>query len=156
MAFTIDQGPDMDRHQGIVDLTGTTLADMAMNYFQTSEQHDCWIRLFCAKSPDGWKAGALVLERIAAEGGIETTEQDEDAWETACALADTVTEQEVLDPDLSNERLIHRLLVRWMSVWALHARWLMAADATGQGSHPFWKHSPMTTSTTWSKMAPSR
>mgnify|MGYP004707011679 CR=1 FL=1 len=109
MAFTIDQGPDMDRHQGIVDLTGTTLADMAVNYFQTSEQHDCWIRLFCAKSADGWKAGALVLERIAAEGGIETSEQDEDAWETACTLAATVTEQEILDPDLSNERLIQRL-----------------------------------------------
>src|SRR5579875_3836754 len=32
LAFTVDQGPDMDRHQGIVGIEGATLADMAMHY----------------------------------------------------------------------------------------------------------------------------
>lgn len=109
MAFTIDQGADMDRHQGIVELTGGTLSDMAMHYFQTSEQHDCLIRLFCTKTLEGWRASALVLERIAAEGGIEATAQDNDAWETACTFAETLQPVEIFDEDLGNGDLIYRL-----------------------------------------------
>lgn len=109
LAFTIDQGADMDRHQGIVELTGETLSEMAVHYFQTSEQHDCWIRLFCLKTVDGWSASALVLERIADEGGIENDAQAEDAWETACTFAETLRDQEIFDETLESGDLIHRL-----------------------------------------------
>ncbi len=40
LAFTVDQGR-MDRHQGIVAIEGETLADMALHYFETSEQIEC-------------------------------------------------------------------------------------------------------------------
>ncbi|MBE7213240.1 MAG: Hsp33 family molecular chaperone HslO, partial [Gluconacetobacter diazotrophicus] len=70
LAFTVDQGPDTERHQGIVAIEGNTLADMAGYYFATSEQHECRVQLACARGPAGWRAGGLVLERIAAEGGI--------------------------------------------------------------------------------------
>lgn len=109
LAFTIDQGADMDRHQGIVELTGETLSEMAVHYFQTSEQHDCWIRLFCLKTVDGWRASALVLERIADEGGIENAAQAEDAWETACTFAETLQDREMFDETLESGDLIHRL-----------------------------------------------
>ncbi len=109
LAFTIDQGADMDRHQGIVELTGETLSEMAVHYFQTSEQHDCWIRLFCLKTLEGWRASALVLERIADEGGIENAAQAEDAWETACTFAETLQNREMFDETLESGDLIHRL-----------------------------------------------
>ncbi|EHH67029.1 Hsp33 family molecular chaperone HslO [Gluconobacter morbifer] len=112
LAFTVDQGAEMERHQGIVELTGGTLADMAMHYFQTSEQHDCWIKLFCRKTVDGWQAGALVLERIAEEGGIENAHpetRDDDAWETACTFGETLQDTELFDETLGSDTLIFRL-----------------------------------------------
>ncbi len=51
-AFTIDQGAHTERHQGIVALEGETLAEMAMHYFTTSEQHECWMRLYCEKADE--------------------------------------------------------------------------------------------------------
>ncbi|MBR0560293.1 Hsp33 family molecular chaperone HslO [Neokomagataea sp. TBRC 2177] len=110
LAFTIDQGPDTERHQGVVEIKGQTLSEMAEHYFTTSEQHACHIRLFCTRGPNGWEAGALVLERIAADGGADTQQNDaEDAWETACAFADTLRENELFNEKLSAQDLTHRL-----------------------------------------------
>ncbi|QDH25812.1 Hsp33 family molecular chaperone HslO [Neokomagataea tanensis] len=110
LAFTIDQGPEMERHQGVVDIQGPTLSKMAEHYFTTSEQHACHIRLFCSRDTHGWQAGALVLERIAAEGGTAVLDTDhEDAWETACTFADTLKDAELFDEHLSGEDLAHRL-----------------------------------------------
>lgn len=101
LAFTVDQGPDADRHQGIVEIAGETLAAMALGYFRESEQAGAWIRLAAAPTAHGWRAGALVLERIAAG--------DEDAWQTATTLAETLTEAELLDDALAPETLLWRL-----------------------------------------------
>ncbi|GBR10027.1 33 kDa chaperonin [Gluconacetobacter liquefaciens] len=113
LAFTVDQGPDTDLHQGIVAMTGTSLSEMATHYFETSEQHACWVRLACTHTDAGWRAAALILERIATEGGIAAItppEGDEDdMWSTAMTLAATVTDAELLDDDLSSEALLYRL-----------------------------------------------
>ena len=101
LAFTVDQGPDMDRHQGIVAIGGETLEEMAVGYFRQSEQMGAWIRLAAARTAAGWRAAALVLERIAAG--------DDDAWETATALAGTLTGDELLDDALDGETLLWRL-----------------------------------------------
>ena len=109
-AFTIDQGAHTERHQGIVALEGETLAEMAMHYFTTSEQHECWMRLYCEKTDEGWQAGALMLEKIAAEGGIGSgPDSDVDAWETACILGNTLKASELFDPTLSATTLVERL-----------------------------------------------
>jgi molecular chaperone Hsp33 len=112
LAFTVDQGPDMDRHQGIVSITGGTLAEMALHYFRTSEQLRCAIHLACACTEAGWRASALILEKIAGAGGVDPEldeEAQEESWRTACTLAATVTDQELLDDDLTAERLLYRL-----------------------------------------------
>ncbi|MBE7210581.1 MAG: Hsp33 family molecular chaperone HslO, partial [Gluconacetobacter diazotrophicus] len=125
LAFTVDQGPDMERHQGIVAIEGDTLADMAEHYFATSEQHACWVRLACAGGPAGWRAGGLVLERIAGEGGIRPgaeldnavldgegmprNDSDDESWTEALALASTLGPAELLDDALPGERLLFRL-----------------------------------------------
>jgi molecular chaperone Hsp33 len=112
LAITVDQGPETERYQGIVALTGATLAEMAQHYFDTSEQLHCFLRLACAPTPAGWRAGALILEKLAGEGGVDPAMDaaaQEEAWRTALALASTVTEAELLDDALPPERLLYRL-----------------------------------------------
>jgi molecular chaperone Hsp33 len=111
LAFTVDQGADGERHQGIVSITGDSLADMALHYFETSEQMRCTIRIACARTEAGWRAGALIVERIAAEGGIEAAAAEEHAesWNTASILAQTARDDELLDDTLPPETLLYRL-----------------------------------------------
>jgi molecular chaperone Hsp33 len=112
LAFTCDQGPDMDRYQGIVSLEGETLAEMTGHYFTTSEQFASRVWLAAGRREEGWRGTALILERVAGQGGIDPemdqAEQD-DAWDTALALASTVKEDELLDDALPPEHLLYRL-----------------------------------------------
>ena len=125
LAFSVDQGPDMERHQGIVAIEGDSLAAMAGHYFETSEQHACWVRLAARKTQAGWRAGALVLERIAVDGGIALEPELDnailddaaiahddtaaEAWNTAVILASTLGDEELLDDAISSEQLLNRL-----------------------------------------------
>jgi molecular chaperone Hsp33 len=112
LALTADQGMDRERYQGIVGITGTTLADMALHYFATSEQLRCDIHLAAAPTASGWRAGALILEKVAGAGGI-APEMDaaaqEESWRTATMLAATLRDAELLDDALPPERLLYRL-----------------------------------------------
>jgi molecular chaperone Hsp33 len=112
LAFTVDQGPDQNRHQGIVSIEGGNLAEMSLHYFETSEQLRCQVHLACEHTPAGWRAGALILEKIAGAGGIDPTldaEAQEESWRTASILAATITDAELLDDALTDERLLYRL-----------------------------------------------
>ncbi len=112
LAFTADQGPDTERYQGIVALEGADLAAMTLHYFRTSEQLRCAIRLACARTGSGWRAAALMLERVAGAGGIDPALDEgaqEEAWRTATTLAATVSDAELLDDHLPAERLLWRL-----------------------------------------------
>jgi len=112
LAFTVDQGPDLNRHQGIVTIEGATLAEMALHYFRTSEQVRYFVHLACDDGPEGWQAGALILEKIAGAGGVDPSLDEvaqEESWITATTLAATLTDQELLDEELPPERLLYRL-----------------------------------------------
>lgn len=112
IAFTVDQGLDKDPSQGIVAIQGETLAAMAEAYFATSEQLPARIFLAAGDTQNGFRASALVMERVAGAGGVgadlSADDQDE-AWRTALILADTVTNAELLDDELTPERLLYRL-----------------------------------------------
>jgi molecular chaperone Hsp33 len=112
LAFTVDQGKDREPQQGIVALEGESLAKMAEYYFAISEQLPSKVYLAAAETPEGWRAAALVLERIAGAGGVspEISEaEQEEAWRTAGILADTLTPGELLDDAITPERLLYRL-----------------------------------------------
>ena len=111
LAFTCDQGAEMDRYQGIVAIEGDSLAEMTGTYFRTSEQLRSQVWLAAAETPAGWRAAALVIERVAAEGGIDGFEEEaaDDAWTTALALAAIIKDAELLDDALPAEQLLHRL-----------------------------------------------
>lgn len=112
LAFTCDQGEEMERYQGIVGIEGADLAEMTGNYFATSEQLRSHVRLACARTEQGWRASAFIMERIATEGGTAEpldAEAQEEAWRTAIVLAGTLTDAELLDDALPPETLLHRL-----------------------------------------------
>ena len=120
LAFTCDQGPDTDRYQGIVAIEGITLSAMTASYFRTSEQMQAQVQLACAHTPDGWRAGALLLEKVAGEGGIQAVDRDDfhpeasveeqaESWRTALALAGTLKNAELLDDAITPDQLLHRL-----------------------------------------------
>ncbi len=112
VAFTVDQGPDMERHQGVVAIQGETLEDMALHYFDASEQTACFIRLACDRIATGWRASALVMERIAGAGGVDPEldmQAQDESWGTALVLAATVKDSELLDDATSAETLLWHL-----------------------------------------------
>ncbi|MCU0986688.1 MAG: Hsp33 family molecular chaperone HslO [Acetobacteraceae bacterium] len=113
LAFTVDQGPDMERYQGIVPLEGASLSDLTHTWFRTSQQVEAAVKLAAAPTEHGWRAAALLLERIAFEGGEErvkgTPEEEDEAWRTAVMLAGSATTAELLDETLPPDRLLWRL-----------------------------------------------
>lgn len=112
LAFTCDQGPEMERYQGIVAIEGVDLTEMTGTYFATSEQLRTHVRLACARTEEGWRATAFIMERVATDGGIGPeldAEEQEEAWNTALALAGTLKEEELLDDALAPDRLLYRL-----------------------------------------------
>ncbi len=112
LAFTVDFGLERDPQQGIVALQGSTLAGMAEYYFAQSEQLPARVFLAAAETESGWRASALVLERVAGAGGVSPEMPEEmqgEAWRTACILTETITAAELLDDTLTPERLLYRL-----------------------------------------------
>ena len=112
IAFTVDQGEDTERYQGIVELIGVNLAECAQHYFRQSEQIQAGIKLAAARSGDGgaWRAGGLMLQRVPPEGGYAVIADDvEDGWRRAMVLMSTATPGELVDPGLSPHRLLFRL-----------------------------------------------
>ena len=118
IAFTVDDGGTNGRYQGIVELDDQYLSDAAMHWYKNSEQLNTVVVCAAAEAPDGWQAVALMLQRIAAEGGkgggmtwndAAARAKSDDAWHTAKTLLASVTRNELLDPALSPENIIFRL-----------------------------------------------
>jgi molecular chaperone Hsp33 len=119
LAITIDPGEEMERYQGIVELTGEGLTEAALSYFQRSEQLPSFIRLAVARHYQAgewhWRAGGLMIQNLATAGGrpgarlADPADADDDAWERTRILAATVEDHELLDPTLEPDRLLYRL-----------------------------------------------
>lgn len=107
MAFTVDQGPDTDRYQGITEITGATLAECAQNYFRQSEQLETAIAIVAGvDDPDAIHAAGLMVQRLpTAKDG----EQEEEDWRRAVVLMSSITREELLDPALSAPQILFRL-----------------------------------------------
>jgi molecular chaperone Hsp33 len=132
LAFTIDQGHGMQPYQGIVPLDGSSLEEIAGVYFRQSEQIPTKVRLGVAelidRDADGkprhnWRAGGVLAqflpqapERMRQPDlhGGDGDERDhdlaeDDAWQEARVLVETVDTDELTDPQVAIERLLFRL-----------------------------------------------
>src|SRR5215469_4582774 len=132
LAMTIGQGADMSRYQGLVALTGGSLEEAAHEYFLRSEQIPTRVRLAVAEEllagsgpRHRWRAGGMLLQFLpkkvermrgpdldpgdAPEGTVAHVVPVDDAWIEGQSLIATVEDIELIDPDLSSERLLYRL-----------------------------------------------
>ncbi|KZM51452.1 Hsp33 family molecular chaperone [Labrenzia sp. OB1] len=134
LAMTIDQGKHMQRYQGLVELDGVSLEDVARRYFERSEQIPTEVRLgvgelFTRQEGEGhartWTAGGILIQFLpeapermrqadidpgdAPEGMHSHEVEEDDAWVEAKALVDTVKDVELTDPEVSVEMLLFRL-----------------------------------------------
>jgi molecular chaperone Hsp33 len=133
LAMTIDQGPEMSRYQGLVPLDGGDLEQAAHEYFTRSEQIPTRVRLAVAEefragrngAHRHWRAGGILLQFLPnsidrarqadldpgdAPAGTEPHVLPEDeAWVEGRSLVATVGDIELIDPELSSERLAYRL-----------------------------------------------
>ena len=112
IAFTVDQGPDTDRYQGIVELTGESVAEFLQHYFRQSEQLKTGVVLAAGRHDGGWRGGALLLQEMpeaaSQDEALLGTDQ-EDNWRRSQVLLATLSETELLDPEISDEDLLYRL-----------------------------------------------
>ena len=134
LAMTVDQGAAMNRYQGIVALDGTTMEEVAHQYFAQSEQIPTVVRIAVGEVLDrqpgaaprhSWLAGGVLAQFLpdapermrqadlppgdAPEGAGEHFVEEDDAWREARALVETLRDSELGDPEMSAERLLFRL-----------------------------------------------
>lgn len=115
LAITIDQGPDMERYQGVVELSGATVADAALTYFAQSEQTLTVMQVAIQKvAVDGvptWRGGGIMLQRLPQPGRVQTILTDDalDDWERFAVLLNSTQAEELTDPAVMPERLLYRL-----------------------------------------------
>lgn len=136
LAMTVDQGKHMQRYQGIVALDGKSLEEVAQSYFKQSEQIPTFVRLAVAENitpkqnSDGsehhWTAGGVLVQFLpemedklttrdisggdAPKGTQEPeTEERNELWVEAKALVETISDDELTDPEIPSATLLHRL-----------------------------------------------
>jgi molecular chaperone Hsp33 len=137
LAFTVDQGEHAERYQGIVELEGSSLVECIHHYFQQSEQLQAAFKLAIEHHPGGWRAGAIMLQRLPSQGGHRVEgggwtpegsskphdwqggsgdatadidgEEAEDAWRRAVVLMASTQDKELLGPETGINDLLYRL-----------------------------------------------
>jgi molecular chaperone Hsp33 len=113
LALTVDQGAHTERYQGIVELTGSTLAECIHGYFRQSEQLEAAV-IVAARPPtgggiQGWRAGALMLQRLPTGGTEMALDEADEAWRRALILMSSCSPAELTAPDLLAEDVLYRL-----------------------------------------------
>ncbi len=114
IAFTVDQGANMERYQGIVELGGESLAECMQNYFKQSDQINTGILVKASHNGEYWHSGGLILQHMPGDGGINQKEAKDEAelkedWQRSMILMASCTEEELLDLDLPVTDLLYRL-----------------------------------------------
>ncbi len=112
LALTVDQGPNTERYQGLVELVGDSLAEFAQHYFRQSQQMDAAVMVSAGREGDAgkWRAAGIMLQRVADQQlEILPSDDGDDPWRRTMMLMATGTDAEMLDPDLAPRRYLYRL-----------------------------------------------
>lgn len=116
LAVTLDPGEkNAERYQGIVSLSGDSLSDAFSGYFVQSQQAEVSLHV-AVRAPEGkrkkWAAGGIIIERMPMEGGKEsetTPEEQNELWERTKLFMKTLSDEEMLDPEVTPQNLLYRL-----------------------------------------------
>ena len=105
--LTLTIEPDVgQRYQGIIAVQRDELCDVLSDYFEQSEQlaTKFWL------STEDNSAAALMLQQLPKQLVPDETVRF-DQWQTLCALADTVTKNELIA--VGTDQLLYRLFNEW-------------------------------------------
>lgn len=109
MALTVDEQNGLPPYQGVVDLKGKNLTELALRYFKNSEQIDTILKLFVQKSGE---AGGIILQKTPSIGGHTNSVDDQSLslmWEDLNAFVQSLQTDEMFNSSLSNEDILYRL-----------------------------------------------
>jgi molecular chaperone Hsp33 len=113
LALTVDQREEGQAYQGIVELQGASLTECMQAYFRQSEQLKTGLKVAVERvagdDRQRWRAGGIMVQRVAELIPDEREEQMEDDWRRTMLLLGTATDAELVDPHLAPERLLLRL-----------------------------------------------
>jgi molecular chaperone Hsp33 len=73
MAFTVDQGKNMERYQGIVELKPESLIASVQHYFTQSEQIGTGIVMSVGRTEGKWRASGIMLQQMRTATFMKTT-----------------------------------------------------------------------------------
>ncbi|QQG35703.1 MAG: Hsp33 family molecular chaperone HslO [Micavibrio aeruginosavorus] len=114
VAFTVDQGENTERYQGIVELSPGGLLESIQTYFTQSEQIRTGVRMAVSRIDGRWRGAAIMLQDMPEEGGILPSEgvivsAAEDDWRRAMILLQSCTDEELLSASIDGEDVLFRL-----------------------------------------------
>lgn len=112
MAFTVDQGENTERYQGIVELKPESLIGSVQHYFIQSEQISTGMVMAVGRTKDGqWRGSGIMLQKMPEHGGVarDKSNVDEDDWRRTMILLGSTKDEELISPDLSARDLLFRL-----------------------------------------------
>lgn len=112
LAITFDLAATGQRYQGVVPLEGSSLAEACQSYFLQSEQIPTLIRIGVSNTPGQCIAGGLLLQHLPeGEEGRERlhVQLDHPEWEHVSVLGGSISEAELVDPELDLESVVWRL-----------------------------------------------
>jgi len=128
LAFTVNQGHDMELYQGIVPIEGMSLSDCAHNYFRQSEQIATAIKLTSGKNNEVWSCAALMVQREPATQlpngsddsvsmhknypyhmASKSNNENDENWRTCVSLMSTVKNSELLSFKVTSDQLLYNL-----------------------------------------------
>ena len=77
VAFTVDQGADFERYQGIVELRGENLSESVHHYFRQSEQIATALKVACDLDMHGhWRSTAVMVQKLPDEVVLRAAPED--------------------------------------------------------------------------------
>ena len=112
LAVTFDLAAGKGRYQGIVPLEGDSLAQAVQGYFAQSEQVPTLIRVAIDITEGRHRAAGMLAQHLPeGEEGRERlhTRFDHPEWEHVATMAGSLSETELLDPELSLDTIVWRL-----------------------------------------------
>lgn len=135
MAFTVDQGENTERYQGIVELKPESLLSSVQHYFTQSEQISTGIMISVGKVDGQWRGCGVMVQQMPEETAQYNRDQsdgNEDDWRRTMILLGSVKDSEMLDAQLPAEDLLYRLFhqegVRLYDPTALQAKCRCSPD----------------------------
>lgn len=101
--------PGRQPYQGVVPLTGDTVAEVLEDYMRQSEQLET--RIWLSATPQ--RVAGLLLQRMPHDGGQANMAQAQadQSWQTAESICNTLSSEELVS--VSTDSLLHRLF--WQS-----------------------------------------